>query len=211
MDDPEQARAYSQADFSGPHGAFVDEFWRRFPEFTKRAFDAIDLGCGPADVTVRFAQAHTGARVLGIDASTPMLDLGRDRVEAANLGERVTLERRRLPDTNLPAQAYDTVLSNSVLHHLADPMVLWGAVARLAREGAAIFVMDLCRPGTDDEVDALVHSYARDEPSVLRHDFRASLRAAYRPDEIAKQVERASLSLAVERTGDRHLIVWGTR
>jgi SAM-dependent methyltransferase len=211
MDDPEQARAYSEADFSEPHGAFVDEFWRRFPDLTTAAFDAVDLGCGPADVTVRFARAHPGARVVGLDASSPMLALGRARVADEGLVDRVHLEQRRLPDPSVARVSFDAVLSNSLLHHLADPRVLWDAVTSMARPGAAVFVMDLCRPATDEDVDAMVERYARDEPAVLQEDFRASLRAAYRPPEIAEQLVLASLPFEVERVGDRHLVVWGRR
>jgi ubiquinone/menaquinone biosynthesis C-methylase UbiE len=211
MDDPAHARAYSEADFSGPHGAFVDEFWRRFPELTTRSFDGIDLGCGPADVTVRFARAHPHARVVGIDASEPMLELGRERVVSEGLDDRVALERGHLPDVDLPSTTFDAVVSNSLLHHLADPADLWSTVALVARPGAAVFVMDLCRPVSDADVEALVDRYASDEPDLLRHDFRASLRAAYRPDEVAAQLTAASLSFDVEPLGDRHLVVWGRR
>jgi SAM-dependent methyltransferase len=211
MDDPEHARTYSEADFSAPHSAFVDEFWRRFPGFTTRRFDAIDLGCGPADVTARFAQAHPGAQVVGIDASGPMVELGRARIACSGLDERVVLEQRRLPDPSLGRARFDVVLSNSLLHHLADPLDLWDAIAEVARPGAAIFVMDLHRPQTDDEVHRMVDLHAGDEPTVLQDDFRASLRAAYRPDEIAEQIARTSLTCEVEGVGDRHVVVWGRR
>ena len=56
MDDPEQARAYALADFSEPHQAFIDHFARCFPRHRPRR--VLDLGCGPADVTIRFARAY---------------------------------------------------------------------------------------------------------------------------------------------------------
>jgi len=43
------------------------------------------------------------------------------------------------------------VNSNSLLHHLVDPMVLWRTIRLLAAKRAAIFVMDLARPASRAE------------------------------------------------------------
>lgn len=59
MDDPEQARAYAGADFSEPHQAFVERFTQCFPRHRPRR--VLDLGCGAADITIRFARAIPGA------------------------------------------------------------------------------------------------------------------------------------------------------
>jgi len=115
-----------------------------------------------------------------------------------------------LPDTTLPQHAFDTVISNSLLHHLSDPQVLWCAVVDCAAPGAAVFIMDLRRPDTRAQVGGLVQEYSGNEPEVLRRDFSNSLLAAYRPEEIAAQLAQANLScLLVETVGDRHVVVHG--
>jgi hypothetical protein len=102
------------------------------------------------------------------------------------------------------------VISNSLLHHLSDPQVLWRAVADDAAPGAAVFIMDLRRPDTREQAGRLVQEYSGNEPDVLRRDFLNSLLAAYRPEEIAAQLARANLScLLVETVGDRHVVVHG--
>jgi ubiquinone/menaquinone biosynthesis C-methylase UbiE len=67
MVDPDQALAYSRADFTVPHEAAIERFAARFPGFTDGR--VLDLACGPADVTVRFAGTHTGVTLLGVDGS----------------------------------------------------------------------------------------------------------------------------------------------
>jgi trans-aconitate methyltransferase len=119
MDDVEQARAYSGADFDGPHHAFVERFRQRFGQFADRPFQAVDLGCEPAAVTVRFALAHPAATVMGEDGSAAMLTLGRRRrIAAAGLDSRVKLLERHLPDDEVDGMRFDVVLSNGLLHHL---------------------------------------------------------------------------------------------
>ena len=81
----------------------------------------------------------------------------------------------------------------------------------LAAPGAVVHVVDLRRPADDGTVDDLVARHAAGEPEVLADDFRRSLRAAYRVDEVQAQLRQAGLSgrLAVEAVSDRHLLVHG--
>ena len=209
MDTAEQARAYAAADFTEPHEAFVARFRERFAEF--RSGRVLDLGCGTADVTVRFARAYPEARVHGVDGAPAMLDEGRKLVRASGVGDRVSLDRVRLPSPTLAGASYDAVVSNSLLHHLADARVLWTTAAATARKGAPVFVMDLCRPPSTDTAQHLVDAYAAEESRVLRDDFYRSLCAAYTPEEVRAQLVDAELErFRVGRAGDRHLLVWGT-
>jgi SAM-dependent methyltransferase len=208
MDDPEQARAYANADFSEPHQAFVERFVQCFPRHRPRR--VLDLGCGAADITIRFARAHPGCDLTGVDGAPAMLALAREAIARVELIHRVHLREVRLPDTTLAHHAFDTLISNSLLHHLADPQVLWRALVDCAEPGAAVFIMDLRRPDTREQAGRLVQEYSNNEPEVLRRDFFNSLLAAYRPGEIAAQLARVNLScLQTEAVGDRHLVVHG--
>ncbi len=210
MDDAGQATAYALADFSEPHNRFVACFRERFP--THDPLWVLDLGCGSADVTIRFARAFPRSRIVGVDAAPAMLAHARGAVAGANLETRVQLVQARLPGASLPDTGYDTAISNSLLHHLADPAVLWSAVTDHARAGAAVFIMDLRRPGSRAQAQHLVQAYAGDEHPLLKRDFFDSLCAAYSQDEVSDQLERASVRyLRVESLGDRHLIIHGIR
>lgn len=210
MDDPAQAKAYAEADFSEPHSMFVEEFRRVFPDLRVHGH-FLDLGCGPADVTVRFARAFPRCVVDGVDGAEAMLRQGRERIHREALGGRIHLIQCRLPGCEGLRARYDGILSNSLLHHLRDPLVLWRTVMAHARPGAPIFVMELLRPASKQQATDLVDQYAGDEPLVLKEDFYNSLLAAYRPDEVERQLEEIGLSqLKVEGVSDRHFIVFGT-
>lgn len=209
MDDNAQARAYAEADFSEPHDHFVALFRETFPGL-ELAGTVLDLGCGPADVTIRFARAYPRCRIDGVDGAPAMLRFGRDAVRRAGLDGRIRLIEGYLPDAVLPLDAYDAVISNSLLHHLADPRVLWESVKRWGRPGAPVFVMDLRRPDTSGQVERLIRQYAAGEPEVLRRDFENSLRAAYRPEEVREQLRAEDLAgLTIRVVSDRHLVITG--
>jgi SAM-dependent methyltransferase len=209
MDDPAQARAYAEADFSEPNQLFLE----LFADLHGGPLDglALDLGCGPGDIPLDFVQRHPAARIEAVDGAPAMLELARAKLAARpELTARVIWRCDHLPCTELPAAGYDAVLSNSLLHHLADPLDLWRTVARCARPGAAVLVMDLARPHSETAVDALVETHALDAPEVLRRDFRNSLFAAYTPVEVADQLVAAGLPpLEVRMVSDRHLAVLG--
>jgi len=210
MDGEAQARAYAEADFTEPHNHFIDRFRSTFPDRPITG-TILDLGCGPADITLRFAHAFPECRLEGVDGAPAMLARGNAAVRRAGLEERVRLRQGYLPGATLPQDHYDAVISNSLLHHLADPAVLWESIRNHARPGAAIFVMDLRRPTSRAAAQRLVARYAAEEPEILRHDFFHSLLAAYRPEEVATQLAAAGLErLTVETLSDRHLTVHGT-
>jgi SAM-dependent methyltransferase len=208
MLDPAQARAYAEADFSAPHEHFVDLFAERFPGWVDGL--VLDLGCGPGDVSLRFAARYPACIVHGIDGSSAMLAAGEETRKAHPAGPRVRLHQGVLPDASGAGAPYPTIISNSLLHHLQDPGVLWSVIRRDGAPGAEVFVMDLCRPESPQQVDALVAAYAGDAPEVLRGDFENSLHAAFTVDEVRAQLDAAGLeSFRVETVSDRHLVAWG--
>jgi len=207
MDDPQQALAYARADFSEPHERFVELFRQHCGDPGQTT--VLDLGCGPGDICRRFARAFPECRIHALDASPAMLDLGRSDSRAAQLDGRIEFIQGYLPDAGLAAAPYDVIISNSLLHHLKNPQVLWQSLLRYGHAATRVLIMDLMRPGALREVDSLVETYAGNEPEILRRDFHNSLCAAYTPDEVSAQLREQGLGLNVTTISDRHLIVWG--
>jgi SAM-dependent methyltransferase len=210
MDDAGQARAYALADFSEPNERFVGYFESTYPELLDHA-SVLDLGCGPGDIVLRLAARHAGLVVHGLDGSDAMLHFASERLhEDPRLGGRVQFVHGMLPGATLPLPRYDAVISNSLLHHLHDPSVFWQALLEAGAPGAAVLVMDLFRPESTAHARAIVDQYAASEPEVLRHDFYASLCAAFEPNEVAEQLRACGLNmLSIATVSDRHLLVTG--
>lgn len=210
METVEQARAYAAANFEAPHSRLVELFRERFPDAPSRAH-VLDLGCGPGDVALRFAAAYPEWQIDGVDGSRAMLaaaEICHRRHPGARA--RVRLIHGLLPNCELPRTQYEIILSNSLLHHLHNPEVLWKSVRKWAAPRAWIFIADLRRPPDMAEARRLTERYTEGEPNVLRHDFFHSLLAAFEPDEIRAQLAQAGLTqLTVETPSDRHVVVWG--
>jgi trans-aconitate methyltransferase len=209
MDDEAQAQAYAEADFEEPHSRFAALFQAEFAG-EDIAGHVLDLGCGPADITIRFARAFPRAILHGMDGAASMLEFGRRAVIRQGLEGRVALYQAYLPGAETPRSRYRCIISNSLLHHLRDPSVLWETILARAERGAPVFVMDLARPRSESDARALVRRYSGAEPELLQRDFFNSLCAAYLPEEIQEQLGRAGLAgLSVRRVSDRHWVAAG--
>ena len=209
MDDPEQVRAYACADFSEPHNHFIDLIIQRFgPSLSGTV---LDLGCGPGDICRRFARRFPNCRIHGIDASAAMLELARTDTRDQALDGSITYILAHLPQAPLLLKHYDMLVSNSLLHHLADPASLWKSIVNYGQTGTMVFVMDLLRPENREQARLLQKEYAGNEPEVLQKDFFNSLLAAYRPCEVREQLTLHGLDqLRIEVVSDRHFIVFGS-
>ena len=211
MDDEEQAKAYAAADFSSPHNLFIELFRERFKDIHPQFNDVVlDLGCGPCDITRRFATAYPDANFHAVDGAAAMLKQGEKLNEREGISSRIKLVESRLPKLELPQQHYHIIISNSLLHHLKNPLDLWEAIQQYAKPFAHIFIMDLIRPIDEATVKFLSNEYTENESEILKQDFENSLRAAYTVKEVKKQLKKMELTkLHVEEVSDRHMIVYG--
>ncbi len=206
MDGAAEADAYARADFADSNQWYADHFVAEYPDHLR---DIVDLGCGPADVTVRVARLAHHGHIVAVDGSAAMLEFARQAIHSARLSQRITLLHVRLPGLPLPEQHFDAVLSKDMLHHLPDPQALWSEVRRLGKPGAAVFVMDLVRPDSPLEAREIVERVAGKEHPILKEDFYNSLCAAFTVGEVRSQLASAGLPLTVEQATARHMRIKG--
>jgi trans-aconitate methyltransferase len=207
MEDAEQVSAYAKADFEQPHNDFIQ---RLRSVVANPAFKgtALDLGCGPGDVTQRFAKTFPLCKIDAVDGSKPMLDYAAKPINN-QLRQRINFIHGKLPNIVLLKASYGVIFSNSLLHHLPDPQALWQTVKQYSSAGTAIIVMDLIRPDSPEAAQDLVSTYAALEPEILQRDFYNSLLAAFTMAEIKDQLIAADLPLSAEQISDRHVFIAG--
>jgi ubiquinone/menaquinone biosynthesis C-methylase UbiE len=206
MDGEAEAAAYARADFSDSNQAYVADVVKSFPAHLAQV---VDLGCGPGEIDIRLSRASPASRIIGVDGSRAMLAIAHQALRSAGLEGKVSFLAQRLPGVALPDGGFDLVLSKDMLHHLPDPQVLWSEVRRLGRPGAAVCVMDLCRPATPAAAHEIVERISGAEHPLLKTDFYNSLCAAFTADEVRAQLSVAKLPLAVSQLTERHLCIKG--
>jgi len=209
MNATDQVEAYAAADFSHSDQALVEWIAQRFPAGLGER--VIDLGCGPGNIALLLVQRWPQLEVLGVDGAPKMLAVAKERAQSlpSDQARRLEWQQACLPDPTLPGGA-SAVVSNSLLHHLHEPAVLWNSIKHVAAPGCVVVIHDLRRPHSEEELQQLVERHAATAPAVLKRDYEASLRAAFSAEEVKQQLQQAQLpQLKVMEREDRYLTVWG--
>jgi ubiquinone/menaquinone biosynthesis C-methylase UbiE len=203
MDSAEEARDYDAMDHAQVNRVFVADF---LAFFSPGPHDLIlDVGTGTAQIPIELCRQNPEALVIGIDLAEHMLRVGRENVSRAGLAGRILLQHgdaRRYPPVSALFRA---VISNSIVHHIPEPVDVLRELARKTAPGGALFVRDLLRPDSDAEVSHLVQTYAGDANAHQQKMFDDSLRAALTLAEIRAIVQVLGFDAGtVRQTTDRH-------
>ena len=105
----------------------------------------LDVATGTASVAIALARA-TGADIVGVDISEPMLEVGRKRVDAAGLDRRIRLQHARAEQLPFPSASFDAVSFTYVLRYVADPAATLRELGRVLRPGGAMAGLDFYVP-----------------------------------------------------------------
>lgn len=208
MDTPQEAMTYDEMDHSAVNEAFVSDliaFLGIEPDMEAKMIDIFDIGTGTARIPILLADRIPQCRIMGADASISMLDVARINIDIACLLERVQLARIDGKQTDYEDGYFTGVMSNSIIHHIPEPIAVLKESVRLAEPGGWLFFRDLLRPESGEQVQQLVKTYCGEEPEPAQKMFGESLQASLSLSEIRELV--ASLGFdpeTVQQTSDRH-------
>jgi ubiquinone/menaquinone biosynthesis C-methylase UbiE len=210
MDTAEEADDYDTMD----HGAVNAKFCEDLLAEGAVGPAVLDVGTGTALIPIELCSRVPDVRVVAVDLAEHMLSVAARNVARAKVQDRVMLERADAKKLPYPKGSFQTVVSNSIIHHIPEPGDALAEIRRVTAPGGRVFIRDLNRPASDEAVDRLVSIYEGKPPAdPARHRswahqrdlLRASLKAALTIDEIEELARSAGMSGALVRmTSDRH-------
>ena len=106
----------------------------------------IDLCAGTADFAMAAANASPGSRVLGVDFSTAMLAIGRAKVRAAGLGDRISLVRGDAMTIPVRDGWADGATIGFGIRNVVDPIAALHELARVIKPGDTLAILELGEP-----------------------------------------------------------------
>lgn len=109
----------------------------------------LEIGCGTGTMAIQ--AALRGARVLGFDISPPMLDVAKEKVDAAGLSEKVELVEMGISGMDKLADGeFDLVMSTLVFSELSHDERVYALdhAFRVLRRGGRLAIADEAIPGT---------------------------------------------------------------
>jgi ubiquinone/menaquinone biosynthesis C-methylase UbiE len=208
MDTEEEATEYDAMDHSAANQSVVD----RFVALGGLRGRILDIGTGPAHLPILLAEraAHTvpnqELRLLAVDAAGHMLAIGRRHLQRANhLAHRIHLVLGNAKHLPVPTSSFVGVYSNTIMHHLPEPVPYLAEARRVLEPGGVLLIRDLIRPATEQDAMALVELHAAGATTRARRLFFDSFRASFTLPEVRAMADRAGLARArLWQSSDRH-------
>jgi ubiquinone/menaquinone biosynthesis C-methylase UbiE len=212
MDTEAEAVEYNTMDHATVNRAFVDDLLRFASDTISGLGErsgpirVLDVGTGTALIPLELCSRGKKWRVVGIDLAQAMLVQGSINIAAAGMAN--VIELRHVDAKRLPFEdgEFAVVMSNSIIHHIPEPSNCLEEMVRVvSRNGGLLFVRDLLRPDSEQQLDDLVDAHAGDATEHQRKMFAESLHAALMLDEIRNLAKSFGVEAGcIQQTTDRH-------
>lgn len=204
MDTPQEAAEYDAMDFLEVNTAFAQRAIALAPTIAK----VLDAGTGTARIPILICQERPQWQITGIDLARSMLEIGLKNIEQAGLQQQIALEAVDAKQMPYQANQFDLVISNSLVHHLPNPLPFLQEIRRVLKPNGAIVIRDLIRPPNEDMMNAVVKEIGTEYDAHQKQLFRDSLYAAFTLNEVNQLVQEAGLEgVVVYQSSARHWTV----
>jgi len=165
----------------------------------------LDLGTGTARIPITLCRLANNStiKITAIDLAQSMLDLAQANMTEAKLNHQITLELADAKQLPYPDRFFDMVISNSIVHHLADPRPCLAEAMRVLKPGGGVLIRDLMRPNTIEELEEKVNKIG--ENQYQKDLFYNSLHAAFTLTEMAEMLQELNYQgVRIYASSDRH-------
>lgn len=126
----------------------IDRGWRR--RCVRALGDApariLDLATGTGDLAIESAKTYPDARVVGVDPSTKMLEIGVQKIAAHQLSERVQLQEGSAEELPFEDASFDAVTIAFGIRNVPDRPRALREMRRVTRPGGKVAVLELSEP-----------------------------------------------------------------
>lgn len=205
MDEADEVEAYASAAAQAYLDSLDNLFVEQVLSVGLQSGWLLDIGTGPGAIPLKIAQRCPELKAVGIDRSPRMIRTARRAAAQQGLTDRVSFMVGDAYRLGFPDACFDLVISNSLLHHLHDPLTPLDEMARVAKSQGVILLRDLSRPSRL-AFSWHVRWYGRHYSGLMKKLYIDSVRAAYAGDELAGLLRRSALPEArIFRQGRTHL------
>jgi len=174
MDSEEEAIEYDQMDFTEVN----TDFAQLASQLTVKNASVLDLGTGTARIPIILSNLCPQCQITAIDLAPSMLKIAHKNVDLVHKKEQIKLELADSKNLNYQDNSFDLVISNSLVHHIPDPLELFREIDRVMKPHGQILIRDLLRPQSEAAKKAIVNQANLDYSSRQEQLFADSLHAS---------------------------------
>jgi len=178
--------------------------WRKFTMKKmgmKRGDSAVDLCCGTCDWSIALAEATQTGKVVGLDFSAGMLEVGRRKVEERSLQDRISLVQGNAMELPFEDNAFDYATIGFGLRNVPDPVQVLNEMKRVVKPGGMVVCLELSKP-MKQPFKSIYYFYFRNLLPLLGKLF-AKRYEQYKwlPESLAMFPDREQLATIFRETG----------
>ena len=127
----------------------IDRGWRRRQVAAlelEPGHRVLDLATGTADVALEILRQEPSARVLGVDPSSAMLEIGRDKLAASRPSADAELREGSAEELPFEDDSFDGVTIAFGIRNVPNRARALAEMARVTRPGGRIAILELAEP-----------------------------------------------------------------
>ena len=215
MDEPDDVLEYDRMDHHEVNQLFVTDFLCCASDNSRyRNADSpeiLDLGTGTALIPQLLVNRERDCHVTAIDKGPNTIAYAGQRIEQQRMGDRIETRLEDSCQLSFEDNRFDAIISNSLIHHLAEPVHCFHEAVRVLKPGGLLFFRDLLRPENRQKVEQLVMRHATEGTAAQQQLLRQSLEAALTLEEVRQLLrDIPGLQIELSQTSDRHWTLIGT-
>lgn len=137
--------------------------WRRFTMkkmAVKPGQAALDVCCGTCDWTISLAQTSATGRIVGLDFSSNMLEVGQVKIDRLGLAKEIELIHGNAMELPFEDNSFDHVTIGFALRNVPDIRQVLSEMQRVTKPGGLVVCLELSKP-TWQPFKAVYYSYFR--------------------------------------------------
>ena len=166
----------------------------------------LEVGPGPAFVSIEVARCIPRAQIVGLDISETMISIGRRNVAEAGLSERITFRQGNAVAIPFDDTEFDFVVSSGSLHHWSKPVEVFDEIYRVLKLSQPALVYDLRKDAPKQKVDEFSHHI---KSWGMRWGLRHSMGESYTQQGIEELLSRTRFKKAERiELDDLGMFIW---
>jgi demethylmenaquinone methyltransferase / 2-methoxy-6-polyprenyl-1,4-benzoquinol methylase len=178
--------------------------WRRFTMKQMQVQpgqNAIDVCCGTCDWAIDIARASGNGKVIGLDFSRNMLDVGQHKVDALSMNEQIELVEGNAMALPYEDNKFDYATIGFALRNVPDLEKVLREMLRVVKPGGLVVSLELSKPRTQP-FKGIYYFYFRNILPLLGKLF-AKRYEQYKwlPDSLVKFPDYKQLAEIFQKTG----------
>ncbi|WP_028610527.1 demethylmenaquinone methyltransferase [Paenibacillus harenae] len=185
--------------------------WRRFTMKkmnVQPGQSALDLCCGTCDWTIALAEASGTGKIIGLDFSQNMLDVGALKVGKLGLTDRIALVQGNAMNLPFEDNSFDYVTIGFGLRNVPDYLQVLKEMRRVVKPGGQVICLEVSKP-TWQPFKAMYNLYfERILPLVGRIVAKRFEEYKWLPESLKLFPGRAQLVKLFEEAGLKRVIAY---